>query len=244
MLGNVARWVCNRAGYELVPIRRFERLLAEYVKVNPRMTFVQIGANDGILFDNLYHFVTEHRCKGLVVEPLSDYFERLSLNYRNYPQIKPVRAAVHPTLRQCSLYRVDPLHVSSLPSWTAGIASLDPEHYKRVGIADRHIIEEMVESMPLMELLERHSIHHLDLLQIDTEGFDADVIAMIDFQRIRPAIIKYEHVNLDRDVQLETQALLKRNGYGCMLDANDTIAFLPDWRRASNARVALAQQQG
>lgn len=242
ILGRVARWVCNRAGYELVPISRFARLLSDYVKRNPRMTFVQIGANDGILFDNLYYFVTEHRCNGLVVEPLSDYFERLALNYRAYPGIKPVRAAVHPSLRQCTLYRVDPSHLATLPNWTAGIASLDPAHYKRTGIADHYIIEETVDSMPLMELFERHEIHKLDLLQIDTEGFDAEVIAMIDFARIKPAIIKYEHVNLDGAVRADTQLLLQRHGYACMQDGNDTIATLNGWRQVSRARLPLAQR--
>lgn len=239
MLGNLARWVCGRAGYELVPIPRFARLLNEYVKLNPDMIFVQIGANDGILFDNLYYFVTEHRCKGLVVEPLSDYFERLSLNYKSYPQITPVRLAVHPSATRCTLYRVDSSHLSSLPNWTAGIASLDPAHYRRTGIDGRHIIEETVDSMPLMELLGRYGIGELDLLQVDTEGFDAEVIAMIDFARIRPVIIKFEHINLEPDVRARTLALLKRNGYECVQDCNDTIATTRDWRQRSRARLPL-----
>lgn len=231
MFGNVARWVCNRAGYELVPIPRFQRLLAEYVKVHPQMTFVQIGANDGILFDNLYHFVTEHRCHGLVVEPLSDYFDRLVLNYKNYPQIKPVRVAVHPTLKQCALYRVDPLHLAQLPSWTAGIASVDPKHHLRTGVDKQHIVEELVECVPLMELLDSHGIAEMDLLQIDTEGFDGEVIAMIDFARLKPAIIKYEHVNLDLDTRARTVELLHQNGYKTLQDGNDTIAALQNWKR-------------
>jgi FkbM family methyltransferase len=221
------RWVkrgLRALGYELVPISRFRELLAHQVQRNPDFTFVQVGANDGILFDNLYYFVTEHRCRGLVIEPLSDFFERLVLNYRHYPRVTPVRVAVHPTASSCRLYRVDPARQAEHPNWAAGIASLLPEHHRRFDGIERHMIGEDVPAMPLMRLLDDHKIESLDLLQVDTEGFDAEVLRMLDFKRLRPAIIKYEHVGLTAEDRDATQRTLLTQGYRTFAEGGDTIA--------------------
>jgi hypothetical protein len=81
----------KRVGYEIVHRSRLIDLLELRLRDNPDLCFVQIGANDGLRFDSLYAFVTSRRCRGLVVEPLKDYFERLQLNYRDYERIIPVK---------------------------------------------------------------------------------------------------------------------------------------------------------
>jgi hypothetical protein len=39
-----------------------------------------------------------------------------------------------------------------------------------------------------MGLLDDNGIEKIDLLQVDTEGFDAQVVSMIDFSRIVPTM--------------------------------------------------------
>ncbi len=212
-------------GYQLARYSRFEEMLRNLRAHRDPFTFVQIGANDGILFDNLYYFVTEHHCRGLVVEPLQDYFERLSLNYKHYPAIKPVKVAMHPTERKCTLHRVNPASLALLPNWTAGIASFDPGHHAKLAMPAEHMLAEEVECMPLMELLRTHGIDALDLLQIDTEGFDAEVIRMIDFDTVTPTIIKYESVSLSPADSADVRARLGARGYRLFVEGGDTIAY-------------------
>lgn len=214
----------KRFGYEIVKISKFPELLRKRYETVSDFTFVQIGANDGIRFDNLYSFVTERKCRGIVVEPLPDFYERLCMNYRDSPSIKPIRAAVHPTQRKCKLYRIDPKRLHELPPWAAGIASFDPNHYKKSRTPDEYIIEEEVDALPLMELIEMGGFTSLDLLQTDTEGFDAEVIRMIDFDRIVPAIIKYEHSNLAAGDKASVEALLRGKGYRLFYEKDDAIA--------------------
>ena len=45
------------------------------------------------------------------------------------------------------------------------------------------------------------------------EGFDYEVLKMIDFTTIKPSIIKYEFVNLSHEDQYASKALLKQYGY-------------------------------
>src|SRR3954469_19257010 len=189
----------------------------------PDFPFVQIGANDGISFDSLYTIVTRYKCRGLVVEPLGDMFERLRFNYREYPLVTPVRAAIHPTLKRLVLHRPDPAKMMELPAYATGIASVDPKWHERSGIPAEAIVEEEVPALTLMELLDQHGIKHLDLLQVDVEGFDAEVIRMIDFSRIRPGIIKYESFDAKADVDLEQ--MLRSQGYAIRRKGHDVIAW-------------------
>ena len=87
------------------------------------------------------------------------------------------------------------------------------------------MIEEVVDALPLMEIIESGGFASLDLLQTDTEGFDAEVIRMIDFDRIIPAIIKYEHFNLSQKDKASVEELLRRKGYRLIYEKGDAIAF-------------------
>jgi FkbM family methyltransferase len=202
---------------------RFERLLQRELDRGQPFIFVQIGANDGISFDKLFQFNRENKTSGLVVEPLSDMFERLCYNYRSRPSVKPVRAALHPTQRTVKLHRVRPDLMYKLPHWASGIGSLDPAWHDKCGIAGDAMVEEEVPAMTFMELLKAHSITRLNLLQTDVEGFDAEVIAMIDFSVIQPAVIKYECVHSTGPDP--AQRILQAHGYQTEREGDDMIAW-------------------
>lgn len=200
-------------GYELIRKKPHLTWLERRARQAGRLRFVQIGANDGVRFDDLYRFATSHTASGLVVEPISIYFERLSLNYHDYPAIVPVRAALHPTLDQATMYYVDPAKAGDLPDWTAGIASLDATHHQRSGVNSEQMISEIVPCKPLMTLLKEYGIDELDYLQVDAEGFDAEVIRMIDFETIRPAWIRFERTHLSEGDREDVRVRLKSAGY-------------------------------
>jgi hypothetical protein len=103
----------NRFGYRLTLIDRIsflEPLLYSLLKANGHVSFVQIGANDGKQSDALYRFIAMNRAKvsGIVVEPVKDYFQELSLNYRRFPTIIPVNVAIHHEEKHMTMYRSTP----------------------------------------------------------------------------------------------------------------------------------------
>ena len=101
---NIVKRFLNRRGFAIVRINRLESILNELHKRNGHLTFLQIGANDGISFDGLFDFVARRRCRGVVVEPVALYFENLRENYRNYSHIVPLRCAVHADLPFATVY--------------------------------------------------------------------------------------------------------------------------------------------
>ena len=216
-------------GYRIERISRFERELQSLMRrPERRLKFVQIGANDGMRFDDLYRFVTQHRCSGIVVEPLPDMFERLRANYADYPLIVPVNKAIHETAGVQPLFRVAPEALAGYSGWASGIASFDRSHLLRHGIAPADIIEQPVACTPLMQLLQDTATLDADLLQIDAEGYDSAILRMTDFARFRPHLIKYEHKAMTAAERSAHVARLAQHGYRCVVEGTDTVL----WQRS------------
>jgi FkbM family methyltransferase len=214
------------AGYRIERVSRFKRELdALHARHAQQFRFVQIGANDGVRFDDLYLFATTRACAGIVVEPLPDMYERLRANYADYPRIVPVDRAVHATAVSLPLFRVAPAAMAHYEGWASGIASFDRDHLLRHGIAAEHVIAEAVACLPLMRLLENYDMLNAHLLQIDTEGYDAQILRMIDFARFRPSLIKYEHKNIDPSERASLTQWLGTHGYRSAVEGTDTVAW-------------------
>lgn len=215
-----------RTGYRIERLSRFRTELDRLLQRGTPLKSVQIGANDGVRFDDLYPIVTNGPFRGIVVEPLPDLYERLQLNYAGHPQIVPINVAVHEHERALPLYRVNPPALPRYAGWAAGIASFDREHLIRHGIDAHDIVAVEVQCEPLMSLLRRTDMLDVDLLQIDTEGYDAAIVGMIDFALSRPQLIKFEHKNVDARTYADTLRRLQTNGYRCSREGSDTVCAL------------------
>lgn len=203
-----------------------QRVLESNFQRDKEFSFIQVGANDGVSFDFLYDFITVRNSKGVVIEPVMEYFKELVNNYQNFPNIIKINKAVHPCEKEILINRIDPKAVDNYPDWVKGIASLDFEHHKKTGINSDDIIKEIVKADSLMNIITQNFKHgKIDYLQVDTEGFDYEVVKMIDFKKLKPSIIKYEYVNLLAEDQNSLLNLLKNEGYYTFNEFGDTIAM-------------------
>lgn len=197
-------------------------------KLHDNFFFLQIGANNGVRFDPIYHLVTSNPVKGLVIEPIKEYYNELEKNYAEFPKIIPVNLAIHQQQRTVTMYKVKD-GTNKYPEWAKGIASFNPEHHKKSGIASEDIGEETVEAVRLDELIKRYDITHIDLLQIDTEGYDYKILKMLNLDEIKPEIISFEHSILDAvmtyEQLFEIQERLIQKGYNFIMLNQDAIAY-------------------
>lgn len=193
--------------------------------------FVQIGANDGISYDPIYNLVTAEKVRGIVIEPIKDIFARLVDNYQDHPQIKPLNIAIHRDEKEMTIFRVDPTK-KNYPEWTKGTPSFNKSHHKLSFIDENDIVEEVVNCISFMDLTIEHNIKYIDLLQIDTEGYDTEIIKMIDFDIIKPKIISFEHGLQQGIISItqfqECQELLLKNKYNMVILENDALAYLSE----------------
>ncbi len=236
-MGNLKAQINNFLGKLGYQIRRlpkegeetrleFSHLLARQYLESDDFFFIQIGAHDGVKFDSLYEFVTTHECRGIVVEPVADYFRDLVTNYAGHPRIVPVNKGIHATESKITIHRIAPEYESKLPDWARGSASIFRANLERYDFPKECVVTETVECMNLAELFETHAVKHVDLLQIDVEGYDFEILKLIDFRVIKPKLIKYEHRSLFENDQRSARDLLLNNGYQLWNDGEDTAAVL------------------
>lgn len=209
------------------------RLVRSFARAYPRAFFIQIGSNDGDQLDPLRAEILARRWRGIMVEPVPYVFERLRSNYGRYAtRIQLYNVAIADrdgTLPFYHLARVDDYARSGLPRWYDALGSFNREvvlkHAEFIpDIADR-IVTAQVPALSFETLCSRHGVQSLDLLHIDTEGYDYEILRRIDFARWRPRLLIYEHHHLSTADRAECKAHLTSFGYDTYEYGLDTWAL-------------------
>jgi FkbM family methyltransferase len=183
---------------------------------NGRPTFLQIGAFDGVGDDDLRELIKAHRLRGVLVEPQPSAFVRLRETYADQPQVVLVQAAIAESEGVRELY--------VRRSKTSMAASFDRGHLWRHGISDDDIEALRVECHTVASALRSAGLDRVDILQIDAEGYDWPIIRSIDFDRLRPAIVRFEYRNLPAPDADACLAHLSQHGYRFLLEPRDIVA--------------------
>jgi FkbM family methyltransferase len=199
----------------------FEGLIARLSAATPDFFVIQIGACDGVMADPIHEWILKDHWRGVLVEPQKLEFERLKNTYRNeLDRIVLENVAIAESEGTRTLYRVKDSELKS--DWQRGIASLLHRHRPD----DERFTSEVVPCITLETLLNRHRVSRIDLLQLDVEGYDFEIIKMIDFEKIRPTLIRYEHAGLRSSDKHACKALLAAHGYRTLEMEFDTGAVL------------------
>ena len=214
-------------GFELKKkIFSIQRILERNFPKKMEFSFIQVGANDGISFDFLYEFVISRKSSGVVIEPVRDYFKELVINYKDFPAIIKINKAIHSFEKSKKIYKIKESRKQKYYDWVKGIASFDENHHRKTNISKEDMEEENVSADTLMNIiLDSYSNKKIDYLQIDTEGYDLEILKMLDFSIVKPPIIKYEHVNLEKVDLIASKKLLIDQGYLLFNEGNDTLGI-------------------
>ncbi len=191
--------------------------------------FVQIGSNDGVIHDPLFQYINRYRWKGILVEPIDYYFERLKANYKDNPQLLFENVAISEKQEIRDFYRVKE-ELDFLPAWSKGLGTFYPQvllkHRWLIPKLKNYIVKERVSCISLKQLFERHRVEKIDLLMIDTEGYDSEIIKQLDFDTIKPSIIIYEHKHLKTIDKKTCELLLEKQEYFLSKHFSNTMATL------------------
>lgn len=225
-MSNFLLRVANRAlkplRYRIFPLSIFRLAIEALHRSNKQIKFIQVGANDGVRFDDLYFTVTNSRWSGLVIEPLPNMYQRLVSNYQDHAQVLPLNLAIHPTASQATIYHVKSSALWKYPDYAAGIPSMLRSHLIDHGVCEDDIEETLVPCKPLTQVTVEAGFTDIDVLQIDTEGFDLEVLRTIDFSLMKPTVIKFEWMNLTVDDRHSASILLTNQGYRLHLEHGET----------------------
>ena len=207
----------------------FRHLIADLMHRTRRqqLVFMQIGAFDGVSCDPLREFVIAHGWQGILVEPQPTAYQKLVTNYREQQGLIFKNCAVTQSRGELELYIVSG---DDMPDWVGGLAGFSREsiekHESIIPGISKHITSIRVPTVTFADLLSELPAP-LDLLQIDTEGFDAQLLEMFPFGQCLPSLIHFERKHLSPQVLDDCLKNLHKYGYRFAYDGQeDMLAYL------------------
>jgi len=211
-----------------------------YSRKKGKVTVVQIGANDGINNDPIHKFIKRDNWQGVLLEPQKFVFEKfLKPLYARTEGITVLNAALDVKDGFKPIYKV----AVSESRWATGLSSFNRgvlEAAVKSGYIEKEAVKEgsplppnkedfiaveQVECISTDSLVKRFGLTSIDWLQIDTEGFDFEIIKMFNLPFTKPEVIVYENLHFSNELKEECKNYLVSNGYLCRDFGPNTLAM-------------------
>jgi len=153
------------------------------LKKKLRGYYVDIGCHNPIRFSNTFFFYLKRNWSGVCIDPQSEY--KFAFNLIR-PKDKYLNLGVGDKKQTITFYKFNPKTLSTFSKDSY-------ENYLKMGY--RLIKKEKIKILPLRNIIKKK----IDLLSIDTEGFELSVLKSINWKKPPSVII------------IETNSYLKKN---------------------------------
>ena len=194
-----------------------------YVGKNfPDAQVLQIGAMDGINFDDTRGFLDMYRWKSVLVEPVPAIFNELKENFKDRDNYIFEQCAITEEDGEIKMLTVPPdvIEREGLHRGYKGMSALYPlrngfgsDYQRDIDVKAQFGVDIMVPTLTLNSLLDKHNLQNVDVFICDAEGYDWNIFKQLDFNRIRPKVIRIEYINLTDEEKELTKNKLIENGY-------------------------------
>ena len=178
------------------------------------MNIIQIGSNKGNTDNDMIWAICEqakpqsYKWNLTLVEPNPHAMSILKKSYEKFENVRFVEAAVSNKRGSSYLY-VD--NVDKVGHEGSQHASLNRSHLLKMGHQKADISSIQVSIILFDDLVGYNQ--QIDLLQIDTEGYDFDILMSIDLNKYSINRIYYEHVHMTKKQHDIISDKLKTHGY-------------------------------
>jgi len=196
----------------------------------PNATIIQIGAMDGISFDDTRGFLDLYKWKCLLVEPIPSLFEELKNNFKDRDNYTFEQCAVAEHSGEVEMLTIpnEIIEREGLHPGYKGMSVLYPlkngfgSTYQRdIDVKNQFGTKIRVPALTFKSLLEKHNIQEFDILLCDAEGHDWNIFKQLDLTRYKPKFIRLEYINLTLEEKKLTEEKLISSGY--IVDINQDI---------------------
>ena len=197
----------------------FDKVLHYYGRKGDNLFLINVGAMDGVLFDELIGYSSMYRFKGLYVEPIPYLFERLQNNISEEGNIFENSAIsdYDGTIKMVTI-KQEAIDNNLIHSCFYGMSAVWPPKNGLGSEGDREVVEKYgqeieVNCITFNTLLEKHNIQNFDIISIDAEGHDYQIFKQIDLDKFRPKLIRAEWNSLTEEEQNLIKEKLEKHNY-------------------------------
>lgn len=213
-----------------IPRTTFEDVLLRLYPKLAGLTFLQVGANDGVRVDPLRPFIVKHLWSGIMLEPLPYNFAALRRNCGGNERVRLWQAAVDAAPGRRLVYDLRP-DTAGVPDWARGLGSFSRERVAQaahgLGLVEDAITATEVETVAWSEVWKEFGPRRCDLLVTDTEGHDIVLLRAANLAQHRPRVVHFEHACVGAEERMSFYRELLALGYELATDGPDTTAWLP-----------------
>lgn len=213
-------------------------LTATLEGLGTNVSFVQIGAMDGVAFDPIHALTRKNNWHGVLVEPMPDMFEKLKANKAGCEGLRFVNAAVADYDGTIEMTRIDPAAcaIGALPQHVLGISTLMPDRGIIGGktsitpeaqvFLDQYRRTLEVPCLTLSTLLKQEQVEKIDAFIVDTEGADWMVTRQLDLDLWQPRLvyIEYDHITMYEKIACANHFI--NHGYRIFVEKASCANFL------------------
>jgi len=174
-----------------------DKFIDEYFDKKEGLTFLDIGAHDGVSISNTFFLEKERKWKGICVEAQPSEFQKLKSN------------------RNCTCVNVavsdyngetDFIYVEGYANMLSGISDdYNLSHMQRirneVSTYGGAINTIKVPVRTLQSILDEHNTHEIDFCSIDTEGSEFNIIKSIDFDKTKIKVFIIENNYGEKNIE-------------------------------------------
>ena len=216
-------------GYLPRKIESIELIFEQLSKSSENVTFIQVGSNDGISGDPLFKFINLYNWKGILIEPVPFLFKKLEENYKDKKQnliFKNLAICLDPSGFK-EFYSIDDKYRGKLPDWYFQLGTFYKNvlYHHEIPDIDKYIKVIKVPVDTIENVLLDSGIKSLDIVHIDTEGYDLEILKTINLKLYSPKIVLTEYVNLNKSDRKKMLKLLRSNGYYIFRNNQDFISI-------------------
>lgn len=193
---------------------------------------IQVGANDGKSDDFLFKCINKD-LDAILIEPINDAFLKLKKNYEHNTKVNCLNLAIGVENGIKEIFSVNSEYYGYYEKkfkktnvdWINILSSFDKKHLINHGIKKHHIKSNNVNCITFSKLVNDYDYYDVDLLVVDTEGYDVNLINnFIKTLDIKPMII-FEWIHAERnEIDLLLQKLQKIN-YEFFKLGRDLVCF-------------------
>lgn len=212
-------------------------ILDQFSQTNKDVFCIQVGSNDGFQHDPLCKFIKRDGWRGLLLEPQPSAFKSLQYIYQN-DRVTPINRALDKEDQRRKLFRIafsDDRWATGLSSFNRSqlVAMIEAGHIARqchkFGIAIPEKEEDLIgydwiQCSSFQTLMEENQVVKVDLVHIDTEGYDYEVLKLFPFSHFQPQIVIFEHSHLNEADREAANEILTAKGYQLRSFGADTVA--------------------
>jgi hypothetical protein len=209
----------------------FDKSLHYLGKQNNEVVALNIGAMDGIMFDEMIGYTNMYGYKVLYVEPIPYLFDKLKKNITSKTAMFE-NSAISSYQGDIQMMTINQEAIDNglIHSCFYGMSAVYPPKNGLSSDGDKETVEKYgklvtVPCITFEQLVSKHNISHFDIVKIDAEGHDYEIFKQIDLSKYRPKSIRLEWINLSSDAQDDIIKKLKDNGYIYEIASQDITAI-------------------